>query len=55
MKLCVKKLYCPTCRRLTTCGEKSDGGKLRIVCYRCGNQVFALENDHWRYVIPATK
>jgi transcription elongation factor Elf1 len=50
MKQCVKRVYCPTCQKLVKCQEKTDGGKLQIVCSRCGNPVQSQESGKWRYI-----
>jgi hypothetical protein len=50
MKLCVKRIYCPSCAKLVRCQEKEEGGKLRIVCNRCGGQLLSREGGNWRYV-----
>jgi len=55
MKQCVKRIYCPSCKRLVKCQEKEEGGKLRIACNRCGNQLLVNQSGSWRYVLAGAE
>lgn len=55
MKLCVKKVYCPTCQRLVKCHEEYDSGKLRVLCFKCGNPVWLKEGGAWKYARSGTQ
>lgn len=50
MKQCVKRIYCPTCKKLVRCHEKEEGNKLHVICNRCANQILSRQKNVWRYV-----
>ncbi len=49
MKLCVKKVYCPSCRKLANCREQITNNTLRVVCSRCGGTIWTKEGTVWKY------
>jgi hypothetical protein len=50
MKLCVKRIYCPDCRRLARGREETVDGKThRILCGRCGRPIWLWDGLTWKY------
>lgn len=49
MKLCVKRIYCPDCRKLVKCHEKPADGRINIVCASCGGVIWIKNPVTWRY------
>ncbi len=55
MKLCVKKLYCPNCKKLVRGEERVNNGTTRIFCRRCGMPLWMLEGVTWRYLAKSAQ
>jgi len=50
MKLCVKKIYCPDCRRLVRGREETiTGNTRRVFCARCGKALWLWDGITWKY------
>ena len=49
MKLCIKRVYCPKCKKLTSCEEQKANDVLKIVCSRCGSPIWLKEGMKWKY------
>ena len=49
MKICVKRVYCPACHRLTRPREEKANGMLRILCQRCGKLLWTKDSVSWKY------
>jgi transposase-like protein len=49
MKLCVKKVYCPTCHKLVSCKEQIVATGTRFVCAKCGGTIWTKEGTAWKY------
>lgn len=48
MKLCVKRIRCPYCGRLTNCREqKIENGNIQVTCNKCGKQVYVWNGLRW--------
>jgi DNA-directed RNA polymerase subunit M/transcription elongation factor TFIIS len=50
MKICIKKIYCPTCQRLVKAKEDTANANLRVVCPKCKNTIWTKEGLAWRYI-----
>jgi RNase P subunit RPR2 len=50
MKLCVKRIYCPACRRLVKGKEYKGNGSISVSCFRCGRPVWINNGVSWRYI-----
>jgi len=50
MKLCAKKIYCRSCRKLVRGEEQRVNSNLRVVCSRCGNLICFWNGLIWRFV-----
>jgi len=50
MKLCVRKIYCDSCRKLVRCREEQANGNIRELCSKCGKLLRFREGLAWRYV-----
>ncbi len=48
MRLCVKKIYCPHCRRSVQAEEESSNGQDRITCSKCGQVIYIGNGIYWR-------
>ena len=49
MKLCVKKVYCPTCHKLVNCKDQIAPTGTRFVCAKCGGLVWSKEGLQWKH------
>ena len=50
MKLCVKKTYCPDCRRLVRGREEAvTNNTRRVFCARCGKALWLWDGIIWKY------
>lgn len=51
MKLCVKKIYCSSCRQLVKGQEQEMGkGNIQLLCSRCGKPLYIWNGITWRLV-----
>jgi len=51
MKLCTKKIYCRSCRKLVRGQEqKVNHNSTRVVCSRCGSLICFWNGLSWRFV-----
>jgi hypothetical protein len=50
MKLCVKKIYCPDCRKLVKGREEKRNGGIHLSCPRCKRLIWIHDGLSWRYV-----
>ena len=48
MKLCIKKIYCPKCRKAVKGVEPPHDGPYRILCSKCGFAICVSNGIYWR-------
>ena len=48
MKLCVKKIYCPTCKQAVRAREQYGNGQDWISCSKCGRTIRVGNGIYWR-------
>ena len=48
MKLCIKKVYCPKCRRAVTPLEPPASGPCRVLCSKCKTIIYVSNGIYWR-------
>jgi len=47
MKLCIKKIYCPHCKRAVIGKEPPYDGPYRIFCPKCGQSICISNGIYW--------
>ena len=47
MKVCVKRIYCSSCRRLVNCYEQAANGIIHVLCRRCGKLLRVWNGVRW--------
>ncbi len=47
MKLCVKKIYCPNCKKAVMGQEPPYNGPYRILCSKCGQSICISNGIYW--------
>ncbi len=50
MKLCVKKVYCPSCQKLVSCHEQKVDSQSQVLCSKCGRPLRLWNGVSWRYL-----
>jgi len=51
MKLCIKKIYCSSCRRLVKGREQQmENRDIQVLCSRCGRLLYVWNGVTWRYI-----
>jgi len=49
MKLCIKKIYCPKCRKAVKGVEPPYNGPYRVLCSKCGRSICISNGIYWRW------
>ncbi len=52
MRLCIKKIYCSTCRRPVAAVEPPGDPPYRILCSKCGMTICVSNGIYWRRGVP---
>lgn len=47
MKLCVRKIYCSTCKKLVRCQEKKVNGDMFVSCPNCKTVLWSWRGVRW--------
>jgi hypothetical protein len=47
MKLCIKKIYCPNCKKAVMGQEPPYNGPYRILCSKCGQSICISNGIYW--------
>jgi hypothetical protein len=55
LKLCIKKIFCGSCKTLVTCREQKTDGGIQLLCNKCGQTIRFKEGDAWKRVPVASK
>ena len=49
-KLCVKKIYCGTCRRLVDAREDRTDKNAKVLCRHCGQLLYQWMGTNWKAI-----
>ncbi|GEM_PF-363764 len=47
MKICIRKIYCNTCRTLVSCQEKRNDHDIQVSCSRCNTILYTWNTIRW--------
>ena len=47
MKICIRKIYCNTCRTLVSCQEKRNDHDIQVSCSRCNTILYTWNTVRW--------
>ena len=50
MKICVKKVYCPSCQKLVNCREHKVDSQTQVSCSRCDRPLRLWTGTSWRHL-----
>ena len=50
MRLCIKKIYCNSCKKLVMGREKRVDSHTHILCSKCSRLLRVPEGGTWRYM-----
>jgi transposase-like protein len=50
MKLNIKKIYCPNCKRLVRVNAQDSGDKIQFNCIICDKTLWQKQNLKWKYI-----
>jgi hypothetical protein len=55
LKLCIKRIYCSSCKALVNSREQKTDGGTQIICNKCGLTIRFKEGDVWKKAPAASK